>query len=139
MAEMVRMRPGALVWNQGEEFVDSDKAHPKEIRAPPIKELTKSLSILIRAFLAPMRETSSVVWAGVNASMFWQIYDFKLFLTDLGSKTRGLGLLVCRTRSQKNASQGTGKDPILMLANVGDSMAVIPRRRFHVRDSMPCR
>jgi hypothetical protein len=27
------------------------------------------LSIRIRAFLAPIREMSSVVWAGVNASM----------------------------------------------------------------------
>lgn len=49
--------------------MESDRAHPKEIRAPPMKELMKSLSIRILAFLAPMRETSSVVWAGVKASI----------------------------------------------------------------------
>lgn len=69
MAEMVRIRPGALVWNQGDELVLRDKAQPKDMRAPPMKELMNILSIRMRAFLAPMRETSSVVWAGVKASM----------------------------------------------------------------------
>ena len=61
IADIVRMRPGALVWNHGEEFVDSARAQPKEIRAPPMKELMNILSILMRAFFAPIRETSSVV------------------------------------------------------------------------------
>ncbi len=69
MAEIVRMRPGALVWNQGEEFVDSDNAQPKESNAPPIKELINILSIPMRAFFAPIRDTSSVVCAGVKASI----------------------------------------------------------------------
>jgi hypothetical protein len=69
IADMVRMRPGALVWNQGDEFVDNASAQPKEMRAPPMNELTNILSILIRAFFAPILETSSVVWAGVKASM----------------------------------------------------------------------
>ena len=86
MAPIVRMRPGALVWNHGAVLVESASAHPKEIRQPPMKELTNILSIRMRAFLAPMRETSSVVCcvvisdyfelqedemhtAGVNASM----------------------------------------------------------------------
>jgi hypothetical protein len=69
MAEMVRMRPGAFVWNHGDELVERARAQPKEIKAPPMNELMKSLSIRMRAFLAPIRETSSVVWAGVNASM----------------------------------------------------------------------
>lgn len=61
IAEIVRIRPGAFVWNHGEELVERERAHPKEIRHPPMKELMNILSILIRAFLAPMRETSSVV------------------------------------------------------------------------------
>jgi hypothetical protein len=69
IAEIVRMSPGAFVWNHGDELVESARAQPKEIKAPPMNELTNILSILMRAFLAPIRETSSVVWAGVNASM----------------------------------------------------------------------
>ncbi len=69
IAEIVRMRPGAFAWNQGEEFVESDNAQPKESNAPPKKELANSLSIRVRAFLAPMRDTSSVVCAGVKASI----------------------------------------------------------------------
>lgn len=69
MAPIVRMRPGALVWNQGAVLVDRARAHPNEMRAPPMKELMNILSIRMRAFLAPMREMSSVVWAGVKASM----------------------------------------------------------------------
>jgi len=61
MAPIVRMRPGALVWNQGEELVDRARAHPNEMRAPPMKELMNILSIRMRAFLAPMRDMSSVV------------------------------------------------------------------------------
>ena len=68
MAEMVRMGPGVLVWNNGEELVESARAQPKEMRAPP-KPLMNILSMRMRAFLAPMRETSSVVWAGVKASV----------------------------------------------------------------------
>lgn len=69
MAEMVRMRPGALVWNHGDELVERDNAHPKEMRAPPKKEFTNILSTRMRAFFAPILDTNSVVWAGVNASM----------------------------------------------------------------------
>jgi hypothetical protein len=61
IADIVRMRPGALVWNHGEEFVERARAQPNEIRAPPMKELINILSILMRAFFAPIRETSSVV------------------------------------------------------------------------------
>jgi hypothetical protein len=69
MAEMVLKRPGALVRNQGEAFVERARAHPKEIRGPPIKEFTNILSMRMRAFFAPILEMSSVVWAGVKASM----------------------------------------------------------------------
>jgi hypothetical protein len=69
IADIVRMSPGALVWNHGEEFVERARAQPNEIRAPPMKELINILSILMQAFFAPIRDTSSVVWAGVNASM----------------------------------------------------------------------
>jgi hypothetical protein len=69
MADIVRIRPGAFVWNQGEAFVDNESAQPKEMRVPPMKEFTNILSSRVCAFLAPMRETSSVVCAGVNASM----------------------------------------------------------------------
>ena len=61
IAEIVRMRPGALVWNHGEELVERASAQPNETKAPPIKELMNILSILMRAFFAPIRETSSVV------------------------------------------------------------------------------
>ena len=50
-----------FVWNHGEEFVESARAHPNDIKHPPMNEFTNILSIRIRAFLAPMRETSSVV------------------------------------------------------------------------------
>jgi hypothetical protein len=70
IAEMVRMSPGALVWNHGDALVESARAHPKEMRAPPRKELMNILSMRIRAFLAPMRDMSSVVWEGVKASIF---------------------------------------------------------------------
>lgn len=69
IAAIVRMSPGALARNQGEEFVERERAQPKEMRAPPMKPWMNSLSMRMRAFFAPMRETSSVVWAGVKASM----------------------------------------------------------------------
>jgi hypothetical protein len=58
-----------FVWNHGAAFVESARAAPNEIKHPPINELTNILSILMRAFFAPMRETSSVVCAGVKASI----------------------------------------------------------------------
>lgn len=69
MAEKVRNSPAALARNQVEELVDSATAHPKESKQPPKKELMNILSIRMCAFFAPIRETSSVVCAGVNASM----------------------------------------------------------------------
>jgi hypothetical protein len=70
-----------LVWNHGEAFVESARAQPNEIKHPPMNEFTNILSILMRAFLAPMREISSVVWAGVKASM---IKAQSLFFTRKG-------------------------------------------------------
>jgi hypothetical protein len=61
IAPIVRMSPGALVWNHGAVLVERARAQPNEINAPPMKELMNILSILIRAFFAPIRETSSVV------------------------------------------------------------------------------
>ena len=49
--------------------MESRSAQPNPKSDPPKKELMNILSIRIRAFFAPIRETSSVVWAGVKASM----------------------------------------------------------------------
>lgn len=69
-ALMLLIRPGALVRNHGEALVDSARAHPNPRSGPPRNELRNILSIRIRAFAAPIRETSSVVCAGVKASIF---------------------------------------------------------------------
>ena len=56
------------------------KAQPKEIRAPPMKELMNILSIRMRAFFAPIRETNSVVWAGVKASIAAELMNILWFI-----------------------------------------------------------
>jgi hypothetical protein len=55
IAEIVRIRPGAFVWNHGDELVERARAQPNEIKAPPMKELTNILSIRILA-LYPTNE-----------------------------------------------------------------------------------
>lgn len=68
-APKVRSSPAALVASHGDDKVERDMAQPKPRRGPPMKELTNILSSLMRAFFAPIREHSSVVCAGVKASM----------------------------------------------------------------------
>lgn len=64
------MRPGALVWNQGAEAVETLIAHPNPSSSPPMIELTIILSIRMCALFVPSRDISSIVWAGVKGSIF---------------------------------------------------------------------
>lgn len=60
--------------------MESRRAQPNPRRGPPMKELRNILSKRMRAFFAPILETSSVVWAGVKASIFtenFQVQDLE--------------------------------------------------------------
>lgn len=76
IAAMVRIKPGAFVVNHGDGFVERASAHPNPKRGLPMNELTNILSRRIRAFFTPILETSSVVCAGVKASI---VFDEKVF------------------------------------------------------------
>ena len=59
-AAIMRMRPGAYVWNHGEAFVLRETAQAKARRVPATKDEMKVLSIRMLALPVPAREASSV-------------------------------------------------------------------------------
>lgn len=61
IAPAVLIRPGAFSWNHGAVIVLSDVAAAKDSRHPAETALRKTFSGLIRPFLTPARDTSSMV------------------------------------------------------------------------------
>lgn len=68
-APIVLINPGAFSWYHGDAFVETRTAQPKPKSGPVIRELTNSLSKRMWDFFVPVRETSSIVCCGVNASI----------------------------------------------------------------------
>ena len=66
-ADKVRMRPGAFSWYQGDAFVESAVAQANDKRQPADTELKKTLSRRVFPLVIPVRDTVSMVSAGVNA------------------------------------------------------------------------
>lgn len=66
-AAKVRMRPGAFFWYQGDVLVESAVAQAKDRRQPAETELRKTLSRRVFPLVTPIRDTISMVSAGVYA------------------------------------------------------------------------
>lgn len=64
-----RSKPGACSCIHGEAFTLRRMAQPKPSSGPARNEFQKSLSRRMCAFLQPVRATSSIVCAGVKASI----------------------------------------------------------------------
>nr|POF16356.1 hypothetical protein CFP56_23874 [Quercus suber] len=65
IAPIMRMSPGALVWNHGAVFVLNSAAQAKARKQPAMNELMKILSTRMLALATPAREQSSTVSFGL--------------------------------------------------------------------------